>query len=458
MKPESAGKVIGEKRFLGRIPRKTSMAAIIGLVILAGGLIVWNIYLHQSQKIEPASPDKMAYPLPDKPSIAVLPFDNLSGDPDQEYLADGLSEGIITALSHSPRLFVVARNSSFVYKGKPVKIQQVAEDLGVQYILEGSFQKSGDRLRITAQLIDAISGHHLWADRYDRELKDIFATQDEIIQKILTAIEVKLTVGEMARVMSKSTSNLKVYQIALEAWENSMQMSPDSNLKARKMWKETIEIDPEYSFGYTEVGWTYLKEVWSGWSKSREKSMELATEFAQKALDLDESSAAANSLMGSICLGKRQYDKAITWAKRAVTLSPNDSDNIALLAVTLMNVEKVEEAIPLFKKAIRLNPFPPAYYLDSLGWAYRKAGQYEEAIKALKRALAINPKMYMAHLNLIANLSRLGRDSEAKAAVKEFLSLYPEFSITESFVKLGFDKNRAVYDLYIADLRKAGLK
>jgi adenylate cyclase len=400
----------------------------------------------------------MALPLPDKPSIAVLPFDNLSGDPDQEYFGDGLSEAIITALAYTPKLFVIARNSSFVYKGKPVKIQQVAEDLGVQYVLEGSFQKSGDRLRITAQLIDAITGHHLWADRYDRELKDIFALQDEIIQKILTSIRVKLTEGEQARLLSKSTSNLKVYLKHLQANEISGQFSPDSNLKAREMWEETIEIDPEFSIGYSALGWTYLKEVWFGWSKSREKSMEMAVEFAQKALDLDESSPDAHSLMGGICLGKRQYDKAITWGKRAVTLSPNNSGIMALFAITLNNAEKSEEAILYFKKAIRLNPFPPAYYLNSLGWAYRKVGQYEDAIKAIKRALTINPKFYLAHLTLISNYSRLGRDSEAKAAVKEFLSLYPKFTIAESLAKPGFDKDRAVNDLFIADIRKAGLK
>jgi len=172
--PEAAGKVIGEKRFLGKISRRGAIAAAIVIVIAAGGLISWNIYLHQSKKVEAASLDKMAYPLPDKPSIAVLPFDNLSGDPEQEYFTDGITENIITALSKVPAMFVIARNSTFTYKGKPTKTKQVAEELGVQYVLEGSVQKSADRLRITAQLIDAIKGHHLWAERYDRELKNIF--------------------------------------------------------------------------------------------------------------------------------------------------------------------------------------------------------------------------------------------------------------------------------------------
>ena len=450
-----AGKRAERKEASAR--RMPVLVGVFAVLVLAVAVGVWQFYIRRPS-VEPASVDRMALPLPDKPSIAVLPFDNLSGDPDQEYFGDGLSEAIITALSYTPELFVIARNSSFVYKGKPVKIQQVAEDLGVQYVLEGSFQKSGDRLRITAQLIDAITGHHLWTDRYDRELKDIFALQDEIIQKILTSIRVKLTEGEQARLLSKSTSNLKVYLKHLQATEISRQYSPDSNVKAREMWEETIEIDPEFSLGYTELGWTYLNEVWFGWSKSPEKSMEMAVEFAQKALDLDESSPDAHILMGSIFLGKRQYDKAITWGKRAVSLSPNSAGIMATLAIILNNAEKPEEAIPFFKKAIRLNPFPPAWYLNSLGWAYKKAGQYEDSIRAVKRALTINPKMWPAHLSLISLYSRLGRDSEAKAAVKEFLSLYPEFRITESLTKRGFDKNRAHTDDFIAEIRKAGLK
>lgn len=171
--PEAAGKVIGEKRFLCRFSCKTAMAAIIVLVIVAGGLIGWNLYLQQSKKVEPASLDKMAFPLPDKPSIAVLPFDNMSADPEQEYFSDGITEEIITALAKVPDIFVIARNSTFVYKGKPVKIKQVSEELGVRYVLEGGVRKAGDRIRITAQLIDAIKGHHLWAERYDGTMGDV---------------------------------------------------------------------------------------------------------------------------------------------------------------------------------------------------------------------------------------------------------------------------------------------
>jgi adenylate cyclase len=216
MKPEAAGKVIGEKRFLGRFSRRTAMAAIIILVIVAGGLISWNIYLQQSKKIAPASVEKMAFQLPDKPSIAVLPFVNKSGDPKQDYFSDGITETIITALTQIQNMFVIARSSTDTYKGKNVEIKQVAEELGVRYVLEGSVQKTEDRVRISAQLIDAITGKYLWAERWDRDLADIFALQDEITKKIITSLDVTLLKGEDARRRAQGTDNLEAY---LKYWK-----------------------------------------------------------------------------------------------------------------------------------------------------------------------------------------------------------------------------------------------
>jgi len=263
IEPEAAGKVIGEKRFISRISRRTAMAAIIILVIVAGGLIGWNIYLQQSKKIEPASFDKMAFPLPDKPSIAVLPFDNLSGDPKQEFFSDGLTGQIISSLSKLPRLFVVARNSTFVYKGKPVKVQQVAEDLGVKYVLEGSAQKSGDRVRITAQLIDAITGRHIWSESYDWALKEIFELQDEITLEIVRAMRVKLTEGEQSLLWSKGgTNNLKAFLKALEAVTYVRRMNIESNIIAHKLSEEAISMDPAYAMPYAILASAHMVDVW----------------------------------------------------------------------------------------------------------------------------------------------------------------------------------------------------
>jgi TolB-like protein/class 3 adenylate cyclase len=233
--PDEAGKVIGEKRFLGKISRRAALSAIIILVIVAGGLIGWNIYLQQSKKAEPASLEKMAYPLPDKPSIAVLPFDNLSGNPEREFVADGFSENIINALAKVPGIFVIARTSSFSYKGKQAKINQVAEELGVQYILEGSFQKSGEQIRVTAQLIDALTGRHLWAEHYDRLFKEIFKLQDEIILKILKSLRIKLIIGEKTSGISESTANLEAYLKILKSNEYAKRHTKEGNAEVRKL-------------------------------------------------------------------------------------------------------------------------------------------------------------------------------------------------------------------------------
>src|SRR5210317_655056 len=251
LEPEAAGKVIGEKRFLGRFSRKTAMAVIIVLLIVAGGLIGWNIYLQQSKKVKPASMDKMAYPLPDKPSIAVLPFENFSGDPKQEYFSDGFTEHIITSLSKVPYIFVIARNSTFAYKGKAVKINQIAEELGVRYVLEGSIQRSNDSLRITVQLIDAISGHHLWAENYDRKLKDIFALQDEISMKIMAELQVNIAYESHGRYATIKTKNLKAYEKILKGSELFLRRTEGDSLQARKLAKEAIALDPEYGIAYT---------------------------------------------------------------------------------------------------------------------------------------------------------------------------------------------------------------
>ena len=260
--PGAAGKVIGEKRFLGRFSRKTTMTAIIVLLVVAGGLIGWNIYLQQSKKVEPASVEKMAFPLPDKPSIAVLPFENMSGDPGQDYFSDGLTDQIINTLSKIRNLFVIARNSTFTYKGKPVKIQQVAEDLGVKYVLEGSVQKTADRIRITAQLIDAIRGYHVWSERYDREPKDIFDIQDDITMEITKALQIELLHGEQARIWQKrTTTNLKAYEKLLQGHSYFWRGTKADNIRAQQLYEEAIALHSGYANAYAFLGWTHFMDA-----------------------------------------------------------------------------------------------------------------------------------------------------------------------------------------------------
>jgi adenylate cyclase len=274
--PEVRAEKAGPRRW-----QKAALAAVVVLVVAAGAWAVWNFYF-RPPPIEPASVEKMAFPLPDKPSIAVLPFVNMSEDPKQEYFTDGITEDIITALSKTPRLFVIARNSTFTYKGKPVKVKQVAEELGVRYVLEGSARKSGNKVRVTAQLIDAIKGHHLWAEKYDRDLKDIFAIQDDITREIITALQVKLTEGEQARIWSRGTQNTKAYEKALESLEHFRRFNPDNVILCRKKAQEALALDPNYPFAVALLAWSHLIEVWNGWSKSPGESMKKAVELAQK--------------------------------------------------------------------------------------------------------------------------------------------------------------------------------
>ncbi len=457
MEPEAAGKVIGERRFLGRISRKTAIAAIIVLIIVAGGLIGWNIYLQKSKKVAPASLDKMAYPLPDKPSIAVLPFDNMSADPEQDYFSNGITEEIITALSKTPRLFVIARNSTFAYKGKSVKVQKISEELGIRYVLEGSVQKYGERVRITAQLIDAIKGYHLWAERYDRDLKDIFKLQDEISQKIITALEVKLTVGEQARMWAKGTHNLEAYLKLLKAREYLSAFNSESNVKARQMVKGAIDLDPQYALAYTTMGFINMMDVWFGITNSPKDSIAKAFEMVQKSISMDESIGKAHGLLGFLYTMIGQHEKGVGEAEKGVSLEPNSDLAQNYLGLTLRYGGRSEEAIPVIKKAIRLNPIAQSGYLFNLGLSYLNCGRYEDAIEVSKKATIQEPNNLFAQLALTAAYSLSGRDEKARSAASELLRIDPDFSV-ENYSKTLPYKNQADRELVINALRKAGLK
>jgi adenylate cyclase len=397
----------------------------------------------------------MAFPLPEKPSIAVLPFVNMSDDPNQDFFGDGITDQIITYLSMNPNMFVIARNSVFTYKGKPVKIQQVAEELGVRYVLEGSVQSVENRLRLTAQLIDALTGKHLWAERYDRDLKDIFALQDEITARILEELQVKLVFGEQYRRVARP-KNLDFIQKMTKGWSYFLLFTPESNALARQMYEEAITLEPEAATAYNMLGWTYLFEVFFGVSNSPGKDMERAFELAQKSITLNDSVGSPHSLLGYIYLAKRQYEKAVAEVEQAVTLSPNDADARAHMANIFNFVGKRKEAINLSKQAIRLNPFPQSYYFNFLGEALCLAGQYEEAIKAYKKALHLYPKDSSSMAGLAVAYSLLGREEEARAMAADFLMIRPRFSVKGWAMGVPY-KNRADITLFADTMRKVGL-
>jgi adenylate cyclase len=457
MKPDDAGKVIGEKRFFGRYSRRTAMAAIIILVIVAGGLASWNIYLQQSKKIEPASVEKMAFQLPDKPSIAVLPFINKSGDPKQDYFSDGITETIITALTQIQNMFVIARSSTNTYKGKNVEIKQVAEELGVRYVLEGSVQKTEDRVRVSARLIDAITGKYLWAERWDRDLADIFALQDEITKKIITSLNIKLLKGEDARRWAQSTDNLEAYLKFLEGTKIHQQHTKDTNLRGRQMLEEAIALDPNFLQAYAQLGVIHIADAIYGWT-NRAKSLEAAEELALKVLSLDDSFAGGHLVLSSVHAQRGEdIKKVIAMRRKAVALSPNSANPHAWLGFALLHVEgKAEEAIKEYKIARRLNPFPPNWILNYSAVAYRVNGEYEKAIEILHKVIKRSPDAWLSHFELAACYGLLGREKEARAAAVEVLRIRPNFTIaTLTFHAYGDKANK---ERTIEVLRKAGLK
>jgi adenylate cyclase len=457
MKPDAAGKVIGEKRFLGRYSRRTAMAAIVILVIVAGGLVVWNIYLHQSKKIEPASLDKMAYSLPEQPSIAVLPFTNMSEDPKQEYFSDGITEQIITTLSKVRQLFVISRTSTFTYKDKPVKVQQVSEELGVRYVLEGSVQRSGDRVRVIAQLIDAIDGKHLWAERYDRDLKDIFELQDELTLKIVHSLRVKLTEGEGAKLWEKNRpNNIKFSEILFEARHYVTQCNKEANIKAKQLYKEALALEPEYFGAYVGLAMTHYMDVQLGLSRSPRESLGKAFKLCKKAITLDESQDFPYSLIGHIYAMSRKFDKAIAEGELAIALNPNSAIAYWFFGKTLTYAGRPEEAIDSLKKAMRLNPLAGSGSTLWLGHAYREAGQYEEAMTEYKNYIKNNPNNIFAHQGLAMTYALAGRYEEAREAWSELIKLEPKRSVEKIFKVWPYGPDNR--ERKITALHKAGIE
>jgi adenylate cyclase len=458
MEPEAAGKVIGEKKAKPRQWQMATTGLVIGVIVVIAAVAVWRLYFRPTPPpVEVASKEKMAFPLPDKPSIAVLPFVNVSGDPKEDYFSDGLTEQIITTLSRYPRLFVIARQSSFSYKGKSVKVQQVSQELGVQYVLEGSVQKAGDKLRITAQLIDAMTGRHVWSERYDRELKDIFALQDEITINVMNGMSAELTEGEQARRWTKrGVTNLKALEKHYQAQGIFCRHTKEDYDMARPLFEEAIALDPKFVWPYVYLGYLHASSATRGWSESPAKSFQVAFELAQKALAIDDSHDGAHTLLSLVYLVKRQLDKALSEAERAIDLNPNSSDAYMFLGQVLGCMGRWEENVLYGKKSLRLSPFPGAQPFYVLGRAYFMTGQYDESIATIKKALKVSPNFLDGHVYLAACYSSMGRDVEATAAVKEVLGINPKFTI-EFYTKRLLLKEADIERLSAA-LRKAGLK
>ncbi len=457
----AAHRAVREGAIAGKWRMATLSAVVLGLIIVVG-FLGWNYYEQRSAEAALAAfKQSVAFPLPDKPSIAVLPFDNLSKDPDEEYLSDGITESIITRLAKIPGLFVIARNSSFTYKGKPVKVQQVGRELGVRYVLEGSVQKAGERLRINAQLIETPTGEHLWAEKYDRDLKDVFAVQDEISVKVANELNVKLVAGERARSDLQATGNLEAYDLFLRAQSLALRYEKGASARATQLLQQAIELDADYARAMGLLGWQYLWAARYGWVKDRAQSIRQAEEWANRALTI-RPDINALTLLARLNSNKGNYEQAIALGERAVALEPSNSWAHATLGWTLNLAGRPEEAVPFSRQAIRLYPHPPMAYYFSYGTENFNAGRYDAAIEAFKEGLKSPDKgrvNYAMHLALIASLMALGREKEARHEAEQYRK-YSEYSFekaADSWRRHRY-KDPAVPERMIELIRKAGFE
>jgi TolB-like protein len=397
-----------------------------------------------------------ALPLPDKPSIVVLPFVNISGDPEQDYFSDGITEELIASLSQLSEVFVISRNSAFFYKGKAVKIPDVSKELGVKYVLEGSVRKDADQVRIIVQWIAAATDHHLWSERYDRPLKDIFALQSEIAQKIVTTLKLQFPLREQRVLERKTTDNIEAYDYFLRGAAYNWRLTKETNLQARQMFEKAIEVDPQYALACASLGWMYLNSWFFQWSPEPQ-TLEQAFALGQKALALDDSLPEAYLFLSNVSLYKRQHEQAITAAERCIALAPSRGECYWILANVSGFAGRPAEAIAMAEKSLRLDPLAPVNSFTILGNAYRLMGQYEKAIAAYNEALRHMPNYLFPHAGLAAVYSEIGREEEAKAEAAEVLRINPYYSLEGRKERLPY-KDPAQTERFLAALRKAGLK
>jgi TolB-like protein/Tfp pilus assembly protein PilF len=453
MDPEAAGKVLGEKR---KTKKWIAIVTAIVLIVGVGGLAGWYLYLKHSKWIDPASLDRMAYTLPDKPSLAVLPFDNLSGEPEQEYFSDGITDDLITDLSKISGLFVIARNAAFAYKGKPVKIRQVAEELGVRYVMEGSIRKADSRIRINVQLIDATTGGHLWAERYDRHYTDIFELQDEVIGKIVSALAVKLTGAEQTQLARRPTDNLEAYDYYLRAERDIY--SEDYTLLSvtLSLYEKAIALDPNFADAHAGYARAAV-DVWRlGYDNvlTGPVARKLAYEAATRALELDANFHRAYSVLGVLQVMDGRYDEAMESAHKAVTLGPNNADAYVNLGIVLMFSGRPSEALAAMETALRLNPRPSPGVNGYYGAVLFMNHRYEKAIEPLFKAREAS---MLAIEYLAMTYAQLGRLDEAKVQVDALLKVIPGTSV--SFYRVYYAHHKREEDrVHILEgLRRAGV-
>lgn len=426
-------------------------AAIV--LVVAGGAAYW--FKPWLPEEDPASVERMAFPLPDKPSIAVLPFDNLSGDSGQNPLVDAITDNIITTIARMPHVFVIAKHSTLPYKNEHAKLREIAEELGIRYLLKGSFQRAGNKVRVTAQLSDALSGRHLWVERYDRETADIFDIQDDIALKVATALQVVLSEGEKAEILRPPTNSLEAWNLAIEAQTYSQQWTAEGKAKARELFTRAVDLDPDFLGAWTGIGWAHWSDFRFGWSDSPKESLEQAVEAAERALSIDTGHPDPYSLLEGLYLIKGEYDKALTYGSKALALNPNNADNLASHAITQYFAGELEQAELSVKRAMRLNPSYPPWYLLPLQEAYRLSGRYDQAIETIQEELR-RLDQFFTRTRLALYYAQSGQDEKARAEIARVLQAKPDMNI-RMWVNAQYFKDPKQNKRDAADLKRVGL-
>jgi adenylate cyclase len=416
--PGSEGKVVGDKRYSNAVIRKWAVGIIAALIIVSGGLLAWVFHLNQSRKIEPVSMEKLAFPLPEKPSLTVLPFKDLSGDQLQQYLANGATDAVRIALARVPN------------------------------------QLSRETIRINAKLIDAIAGSYIWAETFDRQQEELLALQDEISQRIANELEVQLTEGEQARIWFRQTDNLEAYRQFRIGKEHYRKRNKRDNITARKLYEQAILLDPEFAEAECHLGFTYIQDALNGWTKNRKAAFDQASKLAQQAIKHDPNYPHAYALLGSVYLWQGERKKALELITRSIELEPNYAGNIAMQALTLVYLEVPGEALDAIESAMRLNPYYPPWYLGVLGRSYLLLDRYDEAIKAFenrkKRSKSLLNMVELAIANILA-----GRDEPAKEIANRILKKKPKFALKKLSMYFQYE-NPKTQKRFLTAAQKAG--
>ena len=436
-------------------PAQALVAAAAAVILIGVGLIVW-LRPWEAGVAPVAAPAQVPALSDDRPSLAVLPFENLSGDPEQEYFVDGMTEDLITDLSQVSGLLVIARNSVFTYKGRAVNVQQIGRELGVKYVLEGSVRRAGNRVRINAQLVRTLDGTHIWAERFDREITDVFALQDAVTRKLVTALAITLTQGEEQRLSRRGEVSPEAYDMLLRGLERLRRYTPEDNRLSRDYFERALALDPNFARAHADLAFSYSMELLSGWTAAPEESLLLAKKHADFALELDPGLREVHFAMASVYLKERRFEEAIESSLRAIKIDPNYADAYVQMAWLQMYAGRAAEGIELVEQAMRLNPHYSFFYSTVRGLIALHLERFEEAAASFEAAVNRNPQFPMAHQLLAATYAHLGRIEDAEWEAGELLTLLPDFTLSAERARAPY-KRQEDLEFYIEGLRKAGL-